>query len=72
LAALAEKVRAHSSARWVLLHADGAAGQAWLAHRLPHLRDVGPVLGRAAAFVCEQHRCRPPVTKPEELVLALA
>jgi hypothetical protein len=72
LAALAEKVRAHSSARWVLLHADGAAGQAWLAHRLPHLRDVGPVLGRAAAFVCEQHRCRPPVTNPEELVLALA
>jgi uncharacterized protein YyaL (SSP411 family) len=71
VAALAAKVRAHGASRWVLLHADGAAGQAWLAKRLPHLRDVGPVLGRAAAFVCEHHRCRPPVTDPEELGLAL-
>ncbi|MGH8018258.1 MAG: thioredoxin domain-containing protein [Opitutaceae bacterium] len=50
-----------------LLAADGDAGQAWLAARAPWLKDMRPVDGRAAAYVCEDFACRLPVTDPGAL-----
>jgi hypothetical protein len=51
----------------VVLAADGGSGQAWLAERAPYLRDMHPVEGRAAAFVCENFACRLPITDPGQL-----
>jgi hypothetical protein len=55
----------------VLLYADGADGQSWLAERHEFLRTVSTVDGSAAAYVCENFACRLPVTDPGELRKAL-
>ncbi|HNQ24371.1 MAG TPA: thioredoxin domain-containing protein [Phycisphaerae bacterium] len=39
--------------------------------QLPQLLGKGPVHGRAAAFVCVDRVCRPPVTTPQELAKLL-
>jgi uncharacterized protein len=51
----------------MLLAADGAAGQSWLAERLPYLADARPQGGKAAAYICENFACQLPVTDPAEI-----
>jgi len=53
--------------RRLLLAADGAAGQRWLAARAPWLAEMKPLDGKATAYVCEEFSCRAPVTDPGEL-----
>jgi uncharacterized protein YyaL (SSP411 family) len=53
--------------RYVLLAADQAEGQAWLAVRQPHLAKMKTIGGRAAAYVCENQTCQQPVSDPGAL-----
>lgn len=55
----------------VLLAADQADGQKWLSERVAALRDLRPVDGKAAAYVCENFTCQLPVTDPKELARLL-
>jgi uncharacterized protein YyaL (SSP411 family) len=65
--ALLREVRAVFSPNQIVLLADGARGQEWLGGRLEFLRSVGPVDGKAAAYVCENFTCQAPVTDPAKL-----
>ena len=65
--ALAAVLHEKLGPRRVLLCADGAVGQRWLAERKPYLAEMKPVDGRATAYVCENFTCRAPVTDPAEL-----
>ena len=56
----------------VVLLADGGEGQAWLAERHGFLRSVGPLDGRAAAYVCEDFVCKLPTDSPRRLAELLA
>jgi uncharacterized protein len=56
----------------VLLLADGAEGQGWLAERLPVIRDMRPQDGRATAYVCRQFVCEAPVSDPARLAEELS
>jgi uncharacterized protein YyaL (SSP411 family) len=51
----------------VTMLADGGIHQEALARSLPFLRSVGPVDGRAAAYLCRDHACELPVTDPLDL-----
>ena len=53
--------------RRILLAADGGEGQAWLAARSPWMRDMKPLHGHSAAYVCEEFACQAPVTEPDAL-----
>jgi len=55
----------------VLLAATGGETQRWLVTQAPWLATMKPLDGRAAAYLCEDHHCRLPVTTPEELRSAL-
>ncbi len=46
----------------ILLVADGGAGQKSLAKLMPFVKDIKPVDGKAAAYVCVNYACRLPVT----------
>ncbi|HXC02526.1 MAG TPA: thioredoxin domain-containing protein [Opitutaceae bacterium] len=59
--ALAAVLHERPGPRRVLLGADGGAGQAWLAARVPELAAMRPADGRAMAYVCENFTCRQPV-----------
>ncbi|TVR51274.1 MAG: thioredoxin domain-containing protein [Puniceicoccaceae bacterium] len=65
--ALATEARSHLPPGAVLLAADGGCGQAWLAERVPALRDLGPPPERAEARVCRDFACHLPVDTPENL-----
>jgi uncharacterized protein YyaL (SSP411 family) len=65
--ALAAVLHASIGPRRLLLAADGAAGQAWLASRAPWLADMKMITGRATAYVCEEFACQAPVTEPSAL-----
>ena len=43
------------------------AGDQFLAERLPELREMKPIEGKATAYVCENFVCRAPVSDPAEL-----
>jgi len=51
----------------IVLLADGGPGQAWLGERLPFLKDMHPIGGKAAAYVCENYVCQRPITDAAEL-----
>jgi hypothetical protein len=65
--ALLREVHARYIPDKALLLADGAEGQRWLAERLDFLKTVGPIDGKAAAYVCENFVCQLPVTDPAKL-----
>ena len=65
--ALIREVHAKFIPSKLLLLADGASGQRWLAERLDFLRTVAPIDGKAAAYVCENFVCQLPVTEPAKL-----
>jgi len=69
--ALAREVRRRFLPGTVVLAVDGGAAQAWLAERAPYLRDMRPIDGHAAAYVCENFTCQLPVTNPMELAQLL-
>ena len=54
----------------VLIHWDGEGG-AKLRGLLPHVREMKPVSGKAAAYICEHFSCKEPVTTLEALREAL-
>ncbi len=70
--ALLKITRAHPRAGRILLLADGAAGQDFLASRAPFYRSLVPIEGKAAAYVCEDFVCQLPTTDPAVLTKALA
>ena len=55
----------------VLLAATGGETQHWLASHAPWLAALQPREGRAAAYLCENYRCRLPAMTSEELRSAL-
>ena len=55
----------------LLLLADGAENQAYLATRLPFLETVARLEGKATAYVCSDFTCKMPVTDPKALHLQL-
>ena len=65
--ALAAVLHENPGPRPVLLAADQAEGQAWLAGRRAYLAEMKPIDGRAAAYVCENFACQQPVTDPADL-----
>ena len=66
-AALVRQVRSHFLPNAVLVfHPAGTEGKA-IEQIVPFVANLGPVEGRAAAYVCENYTCRQPVTKPEDL-----
>jgi uncharacterized protein YyaL (SSP411 family) len=65
--ALAAVLHERLGPRRGLLHADGGAGQRWLAVNRPYLAEMKSRAGRAVAFVCEDFTCHAPAERPEEL-----
>jgi uncharacterized protein YyaL (SSP411 family) len=65
--ALASEVHRHFVPNKVLLLADGADGQRYLEEKMEALREMKPVDGKAAAYVCENFTCQAPVTDPKAL-----
>lgn len=51
----------------VVLLADGAENQAYLAKHLPTIKTVTPLDGKATAYVCYDFSCKMPVTDPKAL-----
>ena len=49
-----------------------AERERWLAQRAPWLADLRPPGGRAAALVCDEQSCLPPVEDPAALRALLA
>jgi uncharacterized protein YyaL (SSP411 family) len=64
---LLTEVHRHFVPNKILLLADGGGGQEYLGERMEAVREMKPVGGRAAAYVCENFSCKAPVTDLEEL-----
>jgi uncharacterized protein YyaL (SSP411 family) len=64
---LLDEVHRHFLPGAVILLADGSDGQNYLAERLEELKSMGPIGGKAAAYVCENFTCKAPVSTVEEL-----
>jgi uncharacterized protein YyaL (SSP411 family) len=61
--ALLREVHSHFIPDKIVLHADGADGQKFLAAKNDFLKTVAPLDGKATAFVCENFVCHLPVTE---------
>ncbi len=70
--ALRREVYSHFLPNATLLLADNGPGQATLAARLPFLKNMQPINGKPAAYVCQNHTCTLPVTTPRELAARLS
>ncbi|HYO79212.1 MAG TPA: DUF255 domain-containing protein, partial [Thermoanaerobaculia bacterium] len=55
----------------VLVVAGGGAAQEKLARFMPIVKDIGPIGGRATAFICEHYVCKLPTTNPEKVAKSL-
>ena len=64
---LLDEVHRHYLPNTIVLLADGGAGQKFLAARLEEVKEMKPIDGKAAAYVCENFTCKAPVTSVEEL-----
>jgi uncharacterized protein len=64
---LIEEVHRHYLPDTIVLLADGGEGQKFLARKLEEVKEMKPIDGKAAAYVCENFICKAPVTSPEEL-----
>jgi uncharacterized protein YyaL (SSP411 family) len=69
---LLEEVHRHFLPNTIVLLVDRAEGQKFLRERLEEVRAMGPVDGKAAAYVCENFTCKEPVTSPQDLRKLLA
>ena len=69
--ALLGAVRARFVPAKTVLLADNGAGQKWLAGRLEFLGTVGPIQGKAAAYVCENFVCQLPTTDSSTMIRLL-
>ena len=65
--ALLGEVHTHFIPNKIVLLADGAAGQQWLAERLEFLKTVGPLEGKPAAYVCQDFVCQLPTSDVSKL-----
>ncbi len=65
--ALLREVNRHYLPGKVLLGADGGEGQKWLGERMDFIQGMGPLEGKAAAFVCEGRTCKLPTSDPAVL-----
>lgn len=64
---LLAEVHRHFLPNKILLLADSADGQKYLEESLEALREMKPVEGKSAAYVCENFTCKAPVTDPKAL-----
>jgi hypothetical protein len=64
---LFEEVGKHYLPQTIVLFADGGDGQKYLSEKLPELKTMKPVEGKAAAYVCENFTCKTPATTVEQL-----
>jgi uncharacterized protein YyaL (SSP411 family) len=64
---LLDEVRRPYLPNSIVLLADGGPGQKYLAAKLEELKEMKPIDGKAAAYVCENFTCKAPVTTREEL-----
>jgi hypothetical protein len=69
--ALLDVARARFLPNTVLVLADGGAGQEALGRRLPFLRSIKPVGGKATAYVCVDYACDLPTADPGRLAALL-
>jgi uncharacterized protein YyaL (SSP411 family) len=65
--ALLAEVHRHFVPNKILLLADGSGGQEYLGERMEAVREMKPVEGKPAAYVCENFSCKAPVTDPAAL-----
>jgi uncharacterized protein YyaL (SSP411 family) len=65
--ALLAEVQRHFLPNKILLLADGGDGQRYLEEKLEALREMKPVDGKPAAYVCENFTCKAPVTDSKAL-----
>ncbi len=65
--ALLAVLHAKISPRRATIHADGGAGQRWLARNRPYLAGMRSTSGFATAYLCEGSTCLAPVNTPGEL-----
>ena len=66
-AALAKTVHGRLLPHAIILHADGAEAQQYLGKNNEALRNMAPLNGKPAAYVCENFVCQAPVTEPAAL-----
>ena len=64
---LLAEVQRHFLPNKILLLADGAEGQEYLGEENEAIRAMSMVDGKPAAYVCENFKCKAPVTDPNQL-----